>query len=229
PTLYCMGYSPAGNGTWYTYTPESNGMVTVSTCGSDFPFGLQVFTGDCDSLVALPGGCASAGGPVCYGTASLTFQASAGTNYYILAAGGFGEAGNLEIQANLSPPSPNDHCQNAIPMQEGLVYTQNTVVSTTNGDPTLYNFSNGVWYTFTPASNGVVTISTCGSDFPTGMQVYSGTCDALSAVSEGSSFGYSQNCPDTRAAVTFESTGGVTYYVLVGSTSTLAGNLQIQA
>jgi len=229
PTLYCMGYSPAGNGTWYTYTPESNGMVTVSTCGSDFPFGLQVFTGDCDSLVALPGGCASAGGPVCYGTASLTFQASAGTNYYILAAGGFGEAGNLEIQANLSPPSPNDHCQNAIPMQEGLVYTQNTVVSTTNGDPPLYNFSNGVWYTFTPASNGVVTISTCGSDFPTGMQVYSGTCDALSAVSEGSSFGYSQNCPDTRAAVTFESTGGVTYYVLVGSSGTLAGNLQIQA
>jgi hypothetical protein len=229
PAPACVGYYSADNGTWYTYTPESNGMVTISTCGSDFPCGFQVYTGDCNSLVPLPGGCITGGGPVCLDTASLSFQTAGGIKYYILAIGNLSVAGNLEIQATLSPPSPNDQCQNAIPMQGGILYTQNTVVSTTNGDPSLYNFSNGVWYTFTPASNGVVTISTCGSDFPTAMQVYSGSCNALSTVPEGYSAGSASGCPGNRAEVSFEGIGGVTYHVLVGSYGPVAGNLQIQA
>jgi hypothetical protein len=230
PAPMCMGYASSGGVTWYTFTPESNGIVTISTCGSDYPSALQVYTGDCNSLVPLPDGCDFGNGPVCPGSASLNFETAGGIKYYILAAGVSGMVGNLEIQATLSPPSPNDHCQNAVPMQEGIVYTQNTVTSTTNGDPLLnFPIANGVWYTFTPPNSGIVTISTCGSDFPTALQVYSGNCNALSPVTEGGSLGSISSCPTFQAAVGFEGTGGVTYYVLVGSYGTLAGNLQIQA
>src|SRR5207253_7052038 len=92
-TPVCVSYGYSGNGTWYTYTPESNGMVTLSTCGSDFSTELQVFTGDCNSLVALPDGCNIGYGPACSWSASLSFAAAAGTKYYILAAGNAGWVG----------------------------------------------------------------------------------------------------------------------------------------
>src|SRR6185437_6174458 len=92
--------------------------------------------------------------------------------------------------------SLNDHCQNAIPMQDGVVYTRNTVAATTTGDPAAvcnYLF-NTVWYTYTPATNGIVTISTCGSDFVTGMQVFSGSCSALTPVPDGCGGAYDPGC-----------------------------------
>jgi hypothetical protein len=221
------------NGIWYSFTPESNGVATISTCGSSFPTALQVYTGSCDALSAMAGGFNAGYGPACPTNASVSFEATKGMTYYILAGGVGGGVGNMEIQAILSS-SPNDHCQDAIPMQDGMIYTQNTLGSTTNGDPTPSCGSrlfNTVWYTYTPASNGVVTISTCGSDFSTGLQVYSGSCSALTPVPGGCSDGYGPACTSNRASVSFEGGGGVTYYVMVGGggISSQAGNLQIQA
>ena len=219
------------NGIWYTYTPESNGVVTVSTCGSDFSTALQVYTGSCNSLSAQPGGSSSGNGPACPSNASVSFQATRGVTYYILAGGAAGAIGNLEIQATLSP-SLNDLCQNAIPMQEGIVYTRNTVAATTNGDPSssCSYLGNSVWYTFTPSSNGVVTVSTCGSDFPTALRVYSGSCGSLSPLlPDGCNSGGGPACASNQASVSFQGVGGTTYYVMAGSSGQLAGNLQIQA
>jgi hypothetical protein len=228
PTPTCVSQYSFGNGIWYTFTPASNGVVTISTCGSDFQTDIQVYTGSCGALTPLPQACNYADGPACPGSASLSFEATGGVTYTILAGGFASATGNLEIQATLSP-SLNDHCQNAIPMQEGMIYTQNTIGSTTDGDGgPPYNFANGVWYTFMPASNGVVTINTCGSDFPTALQVYTGNCGSFSLVQDGSSFGPGPGCTN-RASVSFEAVGGVNYHILVGSDGSLAGNLQIQA
>lgn len=96
PVTSCAG--SLGRGVWYSYTPGASGPVTLSTCGSDFDTVLSVYTGSCGSLVAVPGGCNDDDGPMCYGwQASVTFAATAGTTYRILAGGFGGAGGNLNL------------------------------------------------------------------------------------------------------------------------------------
>lgn len=96
PTPSCM--PNFGRGVWYSYTPSVNGQVGVTTCGSSFPTGLAVYTGACGSLTEVV--CSQNGGAYCNSgyNADINFYGLAGTNYYILAGGVNGQAGNLQIQ-----------------------------------------------------------------------------------------------------------------------------------
>jgi len=59
--------------------------VPISTCGSSFDTVLQVYTGACGALTPVV--CDDDNGLYCTGlNASLTLNASAGTNYYIMTA-----------------------------------------------------------------------------------------------------------------------------------------------
>ena len=71
------------------------------------------------------------------------------------------------------PPS-NDHCAEAIALPSCAPYSMSTMGATSAGDPVptcRTNFGKGVWFTYTPASDGPVKISTCGSSFDTVVQV----------------------------------------------------------
>src|SRR5262249_59366480 len=113
--------------------------------------------------------------------ASIQFAATGGTTYYILAGGYNGASGNLSLTAY---GVVNDICSMAMPLSSGAAVTLNTSQATGTGDPTTPCSSgdNGVWFTFTPASTGPVTISTCGSSFDTVLAVYTGACGALSPI-----------------------------------------------
>jgi hypothetical protein len=77
----------------------------VSTCGSDFDTVLQVFTGDCGSLIPLAGGCNDDAGPLCGSvSASVCFMGAAGAKYWFLVGGYGSNWGNLEITAGVLPP-----------------------------------------------------------------------------------------------------------------------------
>jgi hypothetical protein len=93
-----------GHALWYTFTPEVSGSVGVSTCGSDFDTVLQVFTGDCGSLVPVGNGCNDDAGPFCDSVAgSVSFMGTAGIKYWVL-VGGYGTNwGNLEVSAGVIP------------------------------------------------------------------------------------------------------------------------------
>jgi len=96
PVPGCQG--SAGKGVWYTYTPTSSGTVSVSTCGSTYDTVLAVYTGSCGALSPLI--CNDNNGPSCSGSqASVSFSATGGTTYYILAAGAGGATGILNIMA----------------------------------------------------------------------------------------------------------------------------------
>jgi hypothetical protein len=96
PVPGCQG--SAGKGVWYTYTPNSSGTVSVSTCGSTYDTVLAVYTGSCGSL--SPVICNDNNGPSCPGSqASVSFSVTGGTTYYILAAGAGGATGILNIMA----------------------------------------------------------------------------------------------------------------------------------
>jgi hypothetical protein len=96
PTPGCQ--SSFGKGVWYSFIPASSGTFTISTCGSDFDTALAVYTGACGALTQTA--CNDQNGPACAGNqASVSFVATAGTRYMILAGGVAGASGNLSILA----------------------------------------------------------------------------------------------------------------------------------
>jgi hypothetical protein len=130
--------------------------------------------------------------------------------------------------ASLTPP--NDLCAGAIALTNGVAFAQNTSPATTAGDPApscVASLGKGVWFTYTPMLNGAVTISTCGSDFDTGLGVYTGTCGALTQIACDDDYGPA--CATTRASVAFTGTAGVTYYILAGGYGSGSGNLSLVA
>lgn len=125
---------------------------------------------------------------------------------------------------------PNDQCDGALALADGVSFTMSTTTATSAGDPTppcQANLGKGVWFTYTAPGDGDVLASTCGSSFDTVLAVYSGTCGALTAVACGDDNGPS--CPGTRASVRFPASAGVTYYLLAGGFNSSSGDLGLTA
>ena len=80
-------------------------------------------------------------------------------------------------------------------------------------------FGHGVWYQFTAPVNGLLIVDTFGSDFDTGLAIYTGSCDALTEVACNDDTG------GVTSQVTLPTTAGTTYSILAGGYSSDAGNL----
>ena len=138
------------------------------------------------------------------------------------------------VQQYLDPhnaPS-NDGCSGATVLQNGVMRVDSTAYATSTGDPIptcVSSFGNGLWYTITPTANGTLTVSTCGSDFDTVVQVYTGNCAALVPVAQGCNDDDGPSCSATQASVSFTATTGVTYRILAGGYGSATGNLHMLA
>jgi hypothetical protein len=154
-----------GKGVWFTYTPSSSGTVTISTCGSDFDTVLAVYSGSCGALT--PFACNDDNGPACATTrASVSFSATSGTTYLILAGGSGGASGNLNIVA--SGPGGLQIIPTFGPSITGDPQSA-TIQATINAALALYqaNFSNliTVTITFQEMGSGLGLSSTYFSSF----------------------------------------------------------------
>jgi hypothetical protein len=208
-------------------------LVTLSTCGSDFDTVLEVYGGTCEALTTVAGACNDSDGPACpiANSASVQFSGIGGLSYWILAGGAYGARGKLSIVAQPMAPV-NEQCDGAIALQPNVTLRMDTYFAAEAGDPVprcRTNFGGGVWFTLTPASNGLVTVSTCGSDFDTVLQVFSGTCNALMPVSGGCNDDSGPACTGRAASVQFSGAGGVAYWILAGGYRGARGMLNIVA
>src|SRR5262245_25872612 len=73
----------------------------------------------------------------------------------------------------------NDTCAGATALANGVTLSMDTGSATDTGDPVpvcAASTGKGVWFTFTPPSNGTLTVKTCGSNYDTVMQIYTGGC-----------------------------------------------------
>jgi hypothetical protein len=222
-TLTCQ---PSGKGVWFEFTPCSDDLVTVSTCGSNYDTVLSVLTGDCGSLTKI-----ACNDDFCSRSSSVSFQATSGVTYRILANGygGTPEFGTLKIVATSSAAPPlNDTCANAYGLPEGATFTICTQGAQTISDPaTLCGplISHGVWFVFTPCNNGTYSISTCGSDYDTVLGVFYGECGALTQV----------GCNDdnepcgSQSSVSFLAEANTVYRVLAAGFQQNSGQLRIRA
>ncbi len=134
------------------------------------------------------------------------------------------------MTANFTGTPPNDQCAGAVTLTSGVTNSVNTANATSTGDPTPScgsGVGKGVWYKVTPANSGMVTVSTCGSDYDTVLAIYTGSCGSLTAVSGGCDD--DGGCGPNTSAVSFSGTSGTTYYILAGGFSGASGNLKIFA
>src|SRR5207249_1499409 len=157
-------------------------------------------------------------------TSAVTNLVAAGVSYYVMAEGYGGAFGNLHFHLNFTEgPPANDQCSGAMVISSpSFTNTMQTVRATSTNDPvpSCGALSNGVWYQYTPPSNGALVVDTSGSDFNTVLAVYTGGCGALSEVACSENVGSTNT---SRASLLVSS--GTTYYILAGGLNGQTGNL----
>jgi hypothetical protein len=124
----------------------------------------------------------------------------------------------------------NDQCNSALALTNGILYSMNTSGATSTNDPATAcgtAIGKGVWFSFTPDASGTALISTCGSDFNTVLQVYSGACASLNPVTCND--GNGPACSGTQASAQFQVSGGTKYLIFLAGSGGASGNLAVSA
>jgi hypothetical protein len=201
---------------WYSFTPSSDVVVRASPAGSNFfSPNITIFRADGPGLGGLTWlNCGQFGSDV-------VFQAHAGTTYYIQGGSVFFNGGTLALTLTSVPaPTNNDFANaapiNAVPFSDSVDITGAT---TEPGEP-INNcggqFTNTVWYSFTPSTSGTYSAG-ASSLINGGVNVYTGSTFAnLNRIACGSS---------GTGIGSFHADAGVTYYLQSGTFGAL-GNLR---
>jgi Secretion system C-terminal sorting domain len=214
----CITALNTAPGIWYKFV--GTGLnTTVSLCGSGYDTKIGVFSGTCAALV-----CVTGNDDFCGLQSQVSFTATLGTTYYILVTGFGTAAGAFTMAVTCAPAIPNDICTGAITIGCGQTITGTTVGAT--ADPVAacngvtLSGAPGIWYTF--VGNGANnTLDMCGSGYDTEIGVFAGTCPALVCVTANDDF-----C-GLQSQVTFATTLGTTYYVLVTGFGTASGTFTL--
>ncbi len=170
---------------WFTYEATCDEVVTVSTCNdAAFDTRLAAYSDCKGSLVAC-----NDDGLGCAGfTSRMEFAGVTGTTYY-LRVGGYatGGTGNITISCGEGGgTAENDECDTASVAVEGANAFDNTLATSGFPNPSTCDgigFYNDVWFTYTPATSGVATFSTCNAaNFDTRLELWIGCPNAPGTV-----------------------------------------------
>jgi Secretion system C-terminal sorting domain len=196
---------------WYKYTPPTDGLMTISTCGGGADTRLALFSGSCTGLVAAgySDDFCDADGTGNEVAASIAKPVKAGTPYYFE----FDNAWDtLDFSFTLSlaafTPRATQTCATATTIGVGV-----TKVDSLFGYASRSDAARANWYKFTPTRNGRISVNTCGDDVDTRVWVYRGTCTALVPVADSD-----DECASPAGIVNAVSiqnmdvTAGLTYY-----------------
>ena len=117
----------------------------------------------------------------------------------------------------------NDLCPDALEVSCGDTVTGTTVGSTSNDDPGFCGTGSGApgnYYTFI-GTGQIIELALCDSDYDTKLQVFTGTCDALTCVD-----GNDDSC-GVQSEVTFLSELGVEYTFYVFGFGSSQGDYEL--
>jgi len=116
-------------------------------------------------------------------------------------------------EAAVAQPPPNDNFANAQVLSGSTVRVtgNNDEATREPGEPSDEGDGVSVWYRWTAPTSTAVIVDTCGSDFDTVLNVYTGT--ALNALSRVTSD--DDGCEDEQSRVTLNARQGTTYWIAV--------------
>lgn len=211
------GSPPQGQSVWYSFTPTTNMVISVNTAGSSFSnANLTIFQAmgpGFEGLTFVNNGC--------FGT-SLTFNAQAGTTYYIQAERASSSAANLQLNLQEIPAPANDNFGSA-EMITSLPFSatvDNSGATLESGEPEGCSFPfRSVWYVFTPAENMAVRLDMPGSQVGGTISIF------LASGPEFSDLTF-LTCVSSDNSTNFQMEAGKDYYLRVDSFGQ-PGSLQI--
>jgi len=212
------GYFMGSPNIWFCYTATCSGSATISLRGSSFDTMLAVY----DSCECYPASIALiATNDDAHGQQSEVSVPVVSGRSYLIEVGGYNNnakgQGVLTITCSAQANTPaNDNCVNA--QQIGNVNHQqfSTRYATFDG-PGHCTDSPNIWYRYTAAASGQVTVSLIGSSYDTKLAVYRGNnCyPAASAM-----VGCNDDANGTLASLlAFQATAGEKYLIEIGGYS----------
>ncbi len=144
---------------WFAYTPESNGRVTISSCGlTTENTSLEIYKG-CDESVYLQINNS------CSTQESATFQVYANETYYIRWKKTY-TSGTYNWSLSREDLNPGEECSQALSCNLG----DNSTTHTSDYDQ---------WYEFTSSEDGILVIKSCDlTEFDTKLEIYN-DCNTL--------------------------------------------------
>jgi PKD repeat protein len=194
---------------WYAITPTTNGVLRLSTLGSNlYDTELDVYRQIGSGLGGLSFlNCGA------YGGSSFSVEVQAGATYYIQASNVWSAGGSIQLNAELVPPPPNDDFAKAtaigaLPFSDTIDTTTATVQPNEPTPSCGYGLPAGsAWYAFTSSAAGSYSASTQYGNFTSQVAAYTG--DSLSSLSQ-------VGCRFSGNLLTFHLDAGQTVYLQVG-------------
>lgn len=210
------GYT-GGASLWWEWTAPVSGPVSLTTTGSNFLTLAGVFSGT--SLSALnPIASARATGTSASTTASLNFNAVAGSVYEIAIDGVNGQTGLV----NFTLQYQNDAFETPVVLSGISTLVTSTTMNATrqSSEPTILNNTGGhsMWYQWTAPKTGQYQVSTFSYDFDPLLAIYTGSkINGLNLVSssKGNAINSSAVIAASITQCTFTALAGTTYSIQV--------------
>jgi Secretion system C-terminal sorting domain len=196
---------------WYKYTPATDGLMTISTCGGGADTRLALFTGTCSGLVGA--GYSDdycdfdgSGEPI---AANIAKPVKAGTPYFFEFDNAWDSVSfSFSLSLTTFSPRPTQTCATATIIAPGV-----TTVDSLFGYASRSDASRANWYKFTPTRNGRISVNTCSEDVDTRLWVYRGTCATLVPVADSDDDCASPSgVINAVSIVNLDVTAGQTYY-----------------
>jgi gliding motility-associated-like protein len=224
----------ANNGTaagvWYSIAGTGD-IITVSTCGLvGFDTQISVYSGNCFSIACIGGNDQG-----CGNQSEFSWTSDASTNYLVYVYGWIDLEGPFQLDITCQAPPPpvaNDLCADALPIACSDSFFATTVGATQADEPdpacNVGNFGDapGVWYSFA-GTGDIVTVSLCGSDFDTQLQVFSGNCFSQVCVA-GNDDNFAACGAGNNSELVFESDASTNYLFYINGFGGASGNFNIE-
>jgi hypothetical protein len=209
---------------WYAYTAAADGYITVSSCDAPADTRAYVLGGSCDNLTLLgfnDDRCLmSTGDP--YATL-FDVPVTAGETYYIVWDSYWDALGfDFELTLTEGALPANNFCASAEAVDVGVHTTEGfgeasigsgMLGASTNPASAVFApamYSGAAWFSYTPAEDQTIIITSCDSGEDTYLTVYTGTCDHVGTLTE---VAVSDNDCANSSTVEIEVTAGTTYYI----------------
>ncbi|MCA9133551.1 MAG: metallophosphoesterase, partial [Planctomycetales bacterium] len=220
--------STGGKSVWWNWTAPADGLVSVSTAGSDFDTTLGIYSGPTVSSLTKVASNDDAGGSL--RTSNLSFVARAGDTYHISVDGYAGAAGNIALQlqweATLASGSDDFATRSPLAGANVTAVAANANATTQAGEPNNGGVTGGksLWWSWTAPTTGPVGISTAGSSFDTTLGIYTGSnIQALTPVAANDD----ERSSLTTSLVSFTAIAGQTYQISVDGYQGAAGQIKL--
>jgi hypothetical protein len=207
----------------YNMTLTSCMNVTVSLCGSGYDTGLGVRNGG-----ACPGSTQVACNDdysSCGTGSQVSFQAAAGTTYYIIVHGYSSYSGNftLNVTGTACSSANNDVCPGITINSTPYSHTDNTCNKANNYTNCVGSASRDAVYTLNVPTARSITVSLCGATWDTGLGVRrSGSCPGTIQVACNDD-ATCNGASSRQSKVTFSASANTNYYIIVHGYSTYCG------